>query len=299
MGVRRPSALALLAGAALALAGCAVDPATAPGQAPPAAQYDGVRFVDDLDFGAPGIRLDACLPEAASPAMPAVISVHGGGWSQGDKGQRPWRDACAWLASEGLVVFQPNYRLAPEHPYPAAIDDIRAAVEWIRDDEQVQRFGHDPARLGAFGDSAGGNLVALLGTEGSGETTSGTRVAAVVELSAPLDLTSDGIDLGGLDAGFQGVQLDYLGCASYDDCPVARDASPMHHVDPSDPPFFIVHAADEFIPVEQADAFVDRLESADVEVAYERVPGAGHALGLLTDDLRRSIGAWLRERLGG
>jgi acetyl esterase len=295
---RHPTGM-LLTCAVLALAGCAVDPVDGPVLAPPATEYAGVTFVDDLDFGGPdGIRLDVCLPDdTAAGARPAIVSVHGGGWMQGDKAQRPWRDVCGWLASEGFVVFQPNYRLAPEHPYPAAIDDVSAAVEWIRADEQVERFGHDPARLGAFGDSAGGNLVSLLGARGSGDTSVGTRVAAVVELSAPLDLTSAGVDLGDLGVGFQQVQLDYLGCASYSDCPDARDASPPYQIDASDPPFFIAHSTDEFIPIEQAEDLVSRLDDAGVDVTYIEVPGSAHALALLDDDLRASIGAWLRERL--
>jgi acetyl esterase len=299
VGARRQPTRPLLACVVLALTGCGGVPVEGPPLAPPATEYAGVSFVDDLDFGGPdGIRLDVCLPgDTAAQPYPAIISVHGGGWMQGDKAQRPWRDVCGWLASEGFVVFQPNYRLAPEHPYPAAIDDVSAAVGWIRGDEQVERFGHDPARLGAFGDSAGGNLVSLLGTRGDGDTSDGTRVAAVVELSAPLDLTAAGIDLGGLGVGFQQVQLDYLGCASYGDCPDARDASPPYQVDPSDPPFFVAHSTDEFIPVEQAEDFVARLHDAEVDVTYVEVPGSAHALALLDDDLRASIGGWLRERL--
>jgi acetyl esterase/lipase len=291
----------LLVAAVIALTGCGAVQQSAAPNSPPSASYAGVQFVDDLDFGAPqGVRLDVCLPEAPSARpYPAIISVHGGGWSRGDKAQRPWRDACAWLASEGFVVFQPNYRLAPEHPYPAAVDDLDTAIEWIRDGAQVARFGYDPARLGAFGDSAGGNLVALLGTRGEGDTAEGTRVAAVVELSAPLDLTRAGISRGNLDADFQRVQLDYLGCDSYDDCPVARAASPFYQVDASDPPFFVAHSVDEFIPVEQARQFVGTLEAAGIDATFVPVAGSRHALRLLDAPLRASIGEWLRERLAG
>jgi acetyl esterase len=291
---KHPLALLGLVAAALLLAGCGTEPS-----APPRAGGSALTVVEDIAFGAPeGVRLDVCLPETdGSERLPAVISVHGGGWSQGDKAERPWREVCTWLASEGFVVFQPNYRLAPEHPFPAAIDDVTAAVEWIRDDEQVERFGHDPDRLGAFGDSAGGNLVSLLGTRGEGNTSSGTRVSAVVELSAPIDLTREGTTLGALSVDFQRVQLDYLGCSSYDHCPTARDASPLYEVDASDPPFFVAHSAEEFIPVEQAEEFVAELEHAGVDVTYFPVAGGDHALNLLGDDLRARIVEWLREHL--
>jgi len=284
-------AMVLSAVVGAAIAGCA--PGTVPGVAVP-----GVTVYDDLDFGAPeGIRLDVCAPAERAPSGPAIIAVHGGGWSQGDKRERPWREACEWLASEGFVVFQANYRLSPAHPYPAAIDDIVSAVEWIRGADQVERFGHDPGRLGAFGDSAGGNLVALLGTRGDGPTAVGSRVSAVVELSAPIDLTLAGTALGDLGTGFQRVQLDYLGCDSYDLCPQAADASPSRHVDASDPAFFIAHSSHEFIPVEQAAAFAHSLGEARVDVTYVERAGSGHGLALLDDALRQQISAWLHSTL--
>jgi acetyl esterase len=292
----RRSCTALLAGAVLVLAGCAPEPTASSTTAP--TRSENGRFVEDVDFGGPdGVRLDVCLPEDPAAGAPAILSVHGGGWSAGDKAGKQWRDACTWLADEGFVVFQPNYRLAPAHPFPAARDDLETALAWIGEDAQVERFGHDPARLGAFGDSAGGNLVALLATAGDGP--GAPEIDAVVELSAPLDLTREGVSRGDLDAAFQWVQLAYLGCDSAEDCPVARDASPMHQVDPSDPPFFVVAATDDFIPVEQADDFVDELEAQGVDVEYERIDSAEHGLGLLDEALEDRIAVWLHERLDG
>lgn len=255
----------------------------------------GVAVVEDVDFGGPdGMALDVCRPAEAPPDAPAVLSVHGGGWRGGDKAGEQWRDTCTWLASEGFVVFQPNYRLAPEHPFPAARDDLESALEWIAEDEQAERFGHDPTSLAAFGDSAGGNLVALLTTAEGGAS---EEIDAVVALSAPLDLTGRGISRGDLDVSFQRVQLDYLGCETYDDCPAARDASPMYQIDAGDPPFFVVASTDDFIPVEQADDVVALLDAADVDVEYARIESDAHGLDLLDDDLRARITDWLRERL--
>jgi len=290
--------IAALLSAGLLVTGCGEAQPSRAGVDPPSTAYSGVSFVDDLDFGAPdSIRLDVCLPESrGAEARPAIISVHGGGWSRGDKAQRLWRNTCAWLASEGFVVFQTNYRLAPSHPYPAAIDDITTAVRWIRDDAQTTRFGHDPARLGAFGDSAGGNLVSLLGTRGEGDFRTGTRVAAVVELSAPLDLTRAGF--GELGTRFQRLQLDYLGCESYRECPHAEAASPSTHIDATDPPFYILHSTDEFIPIEQAEAFTHDLREAGVDASFRAITGTQHALRILTANRRASIGDWLRQQLG-
>lgn len=296
-----------VAASALLLVGCATSPVPSPppSSPPPTASPgeprdgDGVSIVEDVDFGGAGdVRLDVCLPSSQGAELrPAILSVHGGGWSGGDKAEPQWRESCQWLASEGFVVFQTNYSLAPQHPFPAGLDDVHAALDWIAEDEQAARYGYAPSRIGAFGDSAGGNLVSLLGTRGVEGSEGAPRLSAVVELSAPLDLTEEGISLGELDVGFQGVQLSYLGCASYDDCPSARDASPMYFVDSTDPPFFIVHSTDEFIPVEQARAFVDLLEEADVDVTYTEVPGPAHALDVLNDDVRTSIVQWLHRQL--
>jgi acetyl esterase/lipase len=289
----RARRIAITSLALLLLAGCTAAPGAA-GVVPPSDDYPGVRFVDDVDFGGPdGIRLDVCLPES-TPAggSPTVLAVHGGGWREGDKGQPLWRDSCAWLASEGFAVFQPNYRLAPEHVFPAALEDLETAAHWLRQPRQVERFGHDPSRLAGFGDSAGGNLVALLATRGTG-----AGLDAVVELSAPIDLTAAGALLGDLGEGFQQVQLDYLGCADSPGCAAATEASPMHHVDAGDPPFLIVHSLGDFIPFEQAEAFALRLGEAGVDAELVPVEGSEHALGMLDGDLRERIAIWLRERL--
>jgi acetyl esterase/lipase len=223
----------------------------------------------------------------------AIISVHGGSWREGDKANLHWRSACEWLASEGFVAFSLNYRLAPAAPFPAAIDDVRAAVEWLRQPDQVAAYNYDPTLIGAFGGSAGGNLVTLLGTSGTGPWDAGTRVAAVVDLSGPMDLTS----AGEYPAEFAQYQLDYLGCDDYDTCASARLASPQFSVDPTDPPMFVAHATDEFIPPAQGEALVEALKANDVEHEHVEVPGDAHSIGMLDDALRAQIVSFLRAHL--
>ena len=314
----RTLTLALLA--AMTLGGCAPsgsDSRTVDTNAvdpfPAVQAYPGIRVVEDVDFGAgaPGILLDVCLPEVDVPSVTtgttepqqvpraAVLLVHGGSWRQGDKSNIEWRTVCEWLASEGFVAFSINYRLAPEHPFPAAIDDVRTAVEWMREDAHVDRFDIDPSRIGAFGGSAGANLVSLLGVEGRGDLASGSRVSAVVDLSGPADLTTDGFSLGGVSSTFRAIQLDYLGCASYADCRTARAASPLYFVDESDPPFFVASSLDEIIPVEQSEALVSRLRGAGVPTEFVTVVGARHSIALLDDDMRERIASWLRDHLVG
>lgn len=156
-----------------------------------------VTVLPDLEYGAADgepLLLDACLPPGLDPAaasVPGIIVIHGGSWREGVKDSVAWRAVCTWLAAAGYPAFSVQYRLAPEHPFPAGFDDVRTAVEWLRD--SAERYGVDPARIGVFGGSAGGNLAALVGTSGEGDLDAGARVAAVVDLSGPIDLT--GIDL--------------------------------------------------------------------------------------------------------
>lgn len=94
----------------------------------------------------------------ASDARPIVVNFHGGGWCLGTPEQSAWL-ASHVAAGTGAVVVSPSYRLAPEHPYPAAVDDAWAALRWII--EHAAELGGDPGRLAVMGDSAGGNLAAV------------------------------------------------------------------------------------------------------------------------------------------
>jgi acetyl esterase len=242
----------------------------------------------DLPYGATpdSPLLDACLPPETADDSPraAVVLIHGGSWARGDKADEGYGPICQRLAAAGFATFSINYRLSPQYVFPSAIDDVEQAVRWLREPEQVKRFGIDPARIGAFGGSAGGNLAALLGTRGSGDWTTGSRVAAVVDLSGPADLT-------GTDStpAFAPVQLAYLGCAAAANCPAAVEASPLTHVDPSDPPFFIAHSTHEIIPLAQSAALVGALRQAGVETEFVTVDGDRHSIAMLDAELEQRI----------
>ncbi|MCU1545495.1 MAG: alpha/beta hydrolase [Homoserinimonas sp.] len=264
--------------------------------------FPDITVTENVSYGTGASQvLDVCQPQDTETSLVnngprrAVVSVHGGSWREGDKAGPFWRSACEWLASEGFVVFALNYSHAPATPFPAAINDVKAAVSWLRQPAQVQLYDFDPQLIGAFGGSAGGNLVSLLGASGTGAWDTGSRVAAVVELSGPMDLTSAG--LGGLTEEFKGFQLEYLGCAAYQNCANATAASPIFSLDSSDPPFFVGHSKDEYIPIRNAEILVAALTAAGVEVDYTAVPGVMHSIGMLNDPMRASIVRFLREHL--
>lgn len=301
---------------ALALTGCAPAPPDEANQVVVAAAdlvvpvYPDVTVTENIPYGGNGgpLLLDVCQPtDAATSALNngprrAIISIHGGSWRQGDKADPWWRSTCEWLASEGFVAFSLNYRLAPAAPFPAGIDDVRAAVTWLRQPAQVAQYRYDPALIGAFGGSAGGNLAALLGLSGTGGWGDGTRVAAIVDLSGPIDLTAAGLRLGTPRPEFAQLQLDYLGCVTYDDCAAAASASPHRQLDASDPPLFVGHSSDEYVPVEQSRMLADAARAAGVPVTYLEVPGTAHSIGMLIepgrgDTVRSRVVEFLRDAL--
>lgn len=256
----------------------------------------GVQYATEDDGGL--MRLDVCAPSTPATVRRAgVLVVHGGAWSHGDKSGPDWHGVCQWLASEGFVAYDADYSLSPGSVFPRAVDELQQAVEWIRRPANVARYDIDPARVGVFGGSAGGNLAALLATRGSGSLTTGSRVAALVDLSGPVDLTEHGQELGIPARWLAKYELAYLGCTDFSTCPQARAASAVYQVDPSDPPTFIAGAAHEIVPIAQGREFAAALAAAGVPHRLVEVPGTGHSIGNLDASLRRQIATFLRSAL--
>jgi acetyl esterase len=280
-----------------------VEP-TAPAAYPEVTSYPDIPVEADLTYGtadgAP-LLLDACLPADPAPDDPpraAIVVIHGGSWQHGDKSNINWRSVCQWFASEGFVAVSVNYRLVPAATFPAQLDDVQDAVRWLREPGQLARFNIDPGLIGAFGGSAGGNLAALLGTVGSGPWTDDARIAAVAELSGPVDLRAPILTTDSYNQDFAQVVLDYLGCTGYTDCPGAAKASPVFLADPTDPPFFVAHSVDEFIPIEQSERLVETLRDQGIDTTYVTVEGALHSIAMLDDDVRARVIAFFRDTLG-
>ncbi|WP_141718914.1 alpha/beta hydrolase [Curtobacterium sp. ER1/6] len=296
-------------------------------------RYPGIDVVADVPYGSADLqRLDVCLPPdsapdttatptptpspsrspstaAADPARadprpssgrPAVMMIHGGSWSHGDKATAAYRAVCQYLASEGFVTVNVDYRLAPTDPWPAGYDDVRRALDWVFRPATLETYDIDPDRVGLFGGSAGGNLAALLAVQDheSAAWAAGDRVRAVVDLSGPTDLTARSTEPDGVSASFQRKQLLYLGCRAYADCPAAQQASPGSHVTTDTPPFFVGHSTDEFIPLWESQEFVATLRAHDVPVTFVAVEGTAHSIAQLDRAMSERVVAFLRARLG-
>jgi acetyl esterase len=119
---------------------------------------DRAASVEEIT-AAGGRRALVHRPKGATGPLPCVLNLHGGGWVQGNPEQSAWL-ASRVAARAGVVVVSPAYRLAPEHVFPAAVDDCWESLRWVV--EHADALGIDPTRLAVMGDSAGGNLAAVL-----------------------------------------------------------------------------------------------------------------------------------------
>ncbi len=217
------------------------------------------------------LHVDVYQPAGTGAGLrPAVILIHGGGWTAFDKSTM--RGMGGFLSRSGFVAFAVDYRLfkAGENRWPAQLDDVQRAVRWIR--ANASKYGVDPDHVGAFGHSAGAQLAALLGMEDTRDNADpalakySSRVQAVVDVSGPSDFTRDH------DADGDQFLANFLG-ASFSQNPEAwRDASPVFHASKKDAPFLIFHGTkDDDVPIAQAQELYDKLKSAGVSVSFIKV----------------------------
>jgi acetyl esterase len=239
--------------------------------------------------------LDAYVPTVTTTKRPAILLVHGGAWRTGDKS-----NLAAYgmkLAELGYVAFSVNYRLAPLHPYPAAVDDVEAAVRWVRAPAQVKTYRLDPKRIGAIGSSAGGHLVGMLATLGSGSLTKAARIKAAVSWSGPMNFSSWPLDaFADLPTG--SAVLQFLGCTpGATSCANAEPASPITHIDKTDAPMLLANSEHELIALSQATSMDAALRAAGVVDQLVVFPGDRHAQGF-GDDIWPQTLAFLAKYVG-
>lgn len=250
---------------------------TAFAQAKPTAPADAKKLDDIVHakIGTRELHLDIVMPkDAPQKTYPCVVWIHGGGWSKGTHKNNP----TAWLAGKGYVTASVEYRLSGEAIFPAQIHDCKAAIRFLR--AHAEDYGIDPNRIGAWGSSAGGHLVALLGAtcgvkelEGdSGNPNVSSRVQAVCDYFGPTNLAPSP---KWLVAPPQISAL--LGGSPTDKPEVARLASPVKFVDKSDPPFLVVHGEeDKLVPIAQSEELYAALRKAGVRATFIRVKNAAH-----------------------
>ena len=234
-------------------------------------------------------KLDIFLPAGDGP-FPLVLNIHGGAFKFGSKEMLDAPLARAFLDA-GIAVASVNYRLSGEAPFPAAVQDVKAAVRFLR--ANAARFKLD-GRIIAFGQSAGGNLASLLGTSAGeplfenpalGNPGTSSNVQGVIDWFGPTDFLQ--MDA---QAAAQGCpksaqehsapdspESRYLGAPVAQVPKLARQANPITYITPDDPPFLVQKgSADCMVPVGQSQLLVEALKSAGVPVEFDLIKGAGH-----------------------
>jgi acetyl esterase/lipase len=216
---------------------------------------------------------------------PGIVVIHGGGWIEGDKSSFASREHgvpgnIVDFAAIGFVAATINYRLAAEAPFPAALEDCKNAVRWMR--AHAREYHLDPGRIGAYGNSAGGHLAMLLGMidkdahlEGDGPyQDQSSLVQAVVSDSGPIDL----LDQYRRGALRQVVERFMEGPPEGDRAAVYRRASPADQINPRTPPLLLIYGVEDAqVPVETADRFVLALGRAGLkDVSYYRLAHVDH-----------------------
>ena len=265
-------------------------PAEAPAQAPARPAADAARWIENIEFvhdvvyatitsdngEERELLFDAAFPkQGGDQPLPAIIYIHGGGWSGGAReAGLPFTIA---FANGGYFACTISYRLSGEAKYPAAVHDCKAAVRFLR--ANAAELGIDPDRIGVWGHSAGGHLSAMLGLTGDdaalegevGTTGVSSKVNCFVSVCGPAQLA--GFDYNNIVANFLG------GATEEERAPIAKQASPVTHVDANDPPSLLVHGtADDLVNIRQARLLHEKLTGAGADCELHEIEGEGHAV---------------------
>jgi acetyl esterase len=213
-------------------------------------------------------------PSGAGPALPLVAYLHGGGWALGTLDA--FDPVCRALANaSGALVASIGYRLAPEHPFPAAPEDARAAVRWLA--VNAAELGADPARIGIAGDSAGGNLAAVTARRLRDEGSSPLRFQALVYPACDSALNSPSYRSDGASFGLSAESMKRYWELYLDGADGHHpDASPLQADEFSGlPPAYVLTVRDDVLR-DDGEAYARALEAAGVPVTLSRYDGAVH-----------------------
>lgn len=221
------------------------------------------------------LKMDLYYPAEPRPDSQVLVYVHGGSFTSGDKRKGSGVLDIPAMTSRGYAVAAINYRLMPDHPFPAEVKDAKCAIRFLR--AHAEEYHLRTEKVGIWGGSAGGHLAAMVGlTGGAADLETGqypeqtSRVDAVVEMFGPTDLS--------MRMGFlQRLLLRRAFGTDDTQSELLRRASPVHYVRPDAPPFLILHGEqDSAVPFEQAQSLYDKLHGAGNAVSLLAVKNANH-----------------------
>jgi len=281
------------------------DKAKAAPKAPPLPT--NVAAHRDLAYGERGERntLDLYLPKSESP-LPLLIWIHGGGWQAGSKaGGGPGM----FLLERGYAVASINYRLSSQATFPAQIEDCKAAIRFLR--ANAKKHNLDADHFGVWGSSAGGHLVALLGTSGDVTDLEGdganknvsSRVQAVCDFFGPTDFTlmnKQTVVKGPIDHDSpMSPEAKLIGGAVQENKSKAAKANPLTYATSDDAPVLIVHGdKDPLVPLAQSEILVESLKAVKVPCELVVIKDAGHGgPGFSSPEMREKIQGFFDKNL--
>lgn len=242
-----------------------------------------IRVSRDIEYARVGnvsLKLDLYVPEnVASP--PLVVWVHGGAWRSGTKDRMPLSE----LVRRGFAMASVDYRLSPVARFPAQVHDCKAAIRFLR--ANAERYAFDASRIGIAGSSAGGHLVAEIGMTNGHSMLEGTvgnhldessSVHAIVDYYGPSNFLTilRQSTPHGLSVRIPALQL-LLGSQPEENVELAKLASPVFHVDKTDPPLLLIHGdQDPQVPINQSHELHGRYRSLGLPVQFEVIHGGAH-----------------------
>ncbi|MBI2421272.1 MAG: alpha/beta hydrolase [Candidatus Hydrogenedentes bacterium] len=241
---------------------------------------DSVAITKDLVYASPDgqdLKLDLFEPKDAKQARPLLLFIHGGGWKKGKKEDYIYYNLK--FAELGYVTASMQYRLAPDHHFPKALQDVRCALAYLRTHAAEHHI--DATKIAVLGGSAGGHLSLMAGyatdpalsCPGAAPEVSGP-VQAVVNFYGVVDCTPEYAREAGEVTGF-------LGTTWAENPEIFKQASPIFHLAKGAPPTLTFHGTiDELVPIEQADQLHKKLDELGVPNYCDRVEGWPHTMDL-------------------
>ena len=230
-------------------------------------------------------QLDIYLPpdyEKSEKPLPLICFIHGGGWTNGSKDMAVI--AANRFVPKGYAVAGITYRFRPKDPMPAQVIDCKAAVRWLK--AHAKEYNIDADRIGAWGGSAGGHLVAFLGAGGAKEFDVGenldqtSTVQVVIDYFGPADFIGWYKEESAVNQRFNGL----FGGTFEEKKDLIEKMSPITHVTKTSSPMLIVHAADDnVVPVAQSRKLYEVLQQAGVESELIELPTGGHNFAKLSN----------------
>ena len=261
---------------------------------------EGVTVQRDLAYvpgGHERQKLDLYLPKEASKPLPVIVWIHGGGWQAGSKENNP----LLAYAGKGYAVASINYRLSQHAVFPSQIEDCKTAIRWLR--AHAKTYNLNPSKIGVAGSSAGGHLVAMLGTAGevkelegkAGNLDQSSQVQCVVDLYGPTDFST----MGGSHSEPNSPESRLIGGPVTENKDKVQRASPMTYISKNCPPFLILHGdKDKVVAYAQSVVSLDALKKAGIDATLITVQEGGHGgPGFTTGENEKQIELFFEKHL--